>query len=75
LQNYKKYGLGILSEKDSNTYMYVLEDFKDIPCFEKLESDQRPKVVFIMHNEESKNNNPPSKPENRFSLDQVTFKF
>jgi len=75
LQNYKKFGLGILSsEKESNTFMYVLEDFKEMACFEKLDHDQRPKVVFIMHNDESRKNNLLSETEKKYYLDQSNLK-
>jgi len=47
-----------------------LEDYQEAPLFQELNKEARPKVVFIMHNEQSKRSNINSEAEKKFYLDE-----
>lgn len=69
--NSEKYGLEPIVESDNSIHMYVLVDYSAIPEYEAMDPELRPKILFIMHSDESKKNL--QEPEKKLHLDQEVF--
>jgi len=68
--NHKKYGLNPLVQENTVSHMFIFAEDSPIPLFEKLDPEDRPRVVLMTHTEESQKNNLLAEVEKVY-LDQV----
>ena len=71
--NSEKYGLEPIVDSDNSVHMYVLVDYSTIPEYETMDPEQRPKILFIMHSDESKKSGLLQEPEKKLNIDQEVF--
>ena len=69
--NHRKYGLVPLVQDSNASNLYIIVDYALTPLFEKLEDEDRPRIVLMTHTEQSKKDNLLTEPEKKLYLDQV----